>query len=71
MLMGANVIIIATVTLSLYFNAFLLGEFLSIGIQGWGLQPLQSVFSWTEFCFKKLLANCFKIDFKQYFCKPV
>ena len=35
---------------------FCLGEFLSIGIRGWGLQPLQSVFSWAEFCFKKLQA---------------
>ena len=31
---------------------FCLGHFLSIGIQGWGFQPLQSVFSWAEFCFK-------------------
>jgi hypothetical protein len=34
---GLKVIIIVTVTL--YFNAFFLWEFLSIGVRGWGLQP--------------------------------
>ena len=56
-----KVIIKVTVTCTLML--FCQGEFLAIGIRGWGLQPIQSVFSWAEFCFKKLLGNCFKIYF--------